>query len=154
MRNFGLPTLNPAKHVGEQKARDDRQLAERMRKCAVLHQRMTAFLEDQAARTQKQLTRELMNSLADEMVRTFGTPKPDRLAVRNKEAMICWFCENWKDMFKILDLRGLKVVPPAAPPAADAATKDDEEKEKAEFAAFLSEGLTWDRQSELRLFEW
>jgi hypothetical protein len=128
MRNFGPPILNPAKHVGEQKARDNQQLSERMRKCAVLYRRMTAFLEDQATRTQRQLTRELMNSLADEMVRTFGTRKPDRLALSHKEAMICWFCENWKDMFKILDLRGLEVVPPAAPPPADAATKDDEER--------------------------
>jgi hypothetical protein len=154
MRNFGPLTPNPANHMGEQKARDDRQISERLRKCPVLYHGMTALLEDQAARAHRQLTRELMNSLADEMVRIFGTPKPDRLAVRKKEAMICWFCENWNDMFKILDLRGLKVVPPAAASPADAATKDDDETEKAEFADFLSEGVTWDGQSGLHLFEW
>jgi hypothetical protein len=80
--------------LSHQTIRENTLLQLRIRRCGATYQEVADFLVDQATRSNKKLTHALLLSLANEMIATRGCPKLDRLAVRKKEGLICWFCEH------------------------------------------------------------
>jgi hypothetical protein len=121
-----------------------------------LYDQVNEFLQSQADKTKGKVTREVLFSLADQMISTRGSPKIDRLASRKKEGLMCWFCENISALVSILRMQGVDMGPNGqllgrTPRAAEQARVEPE----APLCPDLPEPeLTWGTVTSYDFFDW
>jgi hypothetical protein len=81
------------KTINDQKAINDR-----MRECSVTYPAMQRALDQAFSQNQINPTASELRQFADFLVEKEGRSKLDRLARRNKQATICWFCEQCPEL--------------------------------------------------------
>jgi hypothetical protein len=91
-----LPPLSK-RGITQQAELDTQRINARRRRVGLEYQQVEGMLESMAAAQQKRMTRDWLFELANCVIEQYGKNGLDRLAKRNKVALISWFCENWHD---------------------------------------------------------
>jgi hypothetical protein len=94
-----IPRTGKRMTVSEQTQRDSARILERVRR----NEQSMRIIEDVLARVVAKRKKRDLLPLAEECVRaSCGRLAIDRLARRNRRALICWFCENWGTVSEFL----------------------------------------------------
>jgi hypothetical protein len=149
-----IHTTSPMQSLSPQTLRENEILAERVRKWGSLFRQVTEFLEDQANRRKVKLTRDVMLELAGEMVATLGCPRIDRIAYRQKQGILCWFCENFQDLMQFLNQQARRHKPPCATAVPIPTLSPPQEANPLLCEEFEPSTLTWGDRGAEDFFDW